>query len=285
MPANHRYDDLSELEMELELEMDDEFEQDEELDDEFEQDEELDDEFESMAEDSETDEEFFADEPGSSEYAQRFFEISQQEFESDADREQLVSQLMKEMDEEFFLGKLKKGWSHLKRKGLGKLLQKGLKFAAGRFPQLKVLEGITDLAKGNLSGLLKNVAMSALAAHPAGAGAMAAMKALGFDAGKAPEENQEAWENYVEAARESYEYLAETLTPDADQPLEASRLATQAFQRGVQKVASRRGVLQPQYNRSRDHRPGRRVRIVHVRPGEKVIVKVQAGGKLLVKGS
>ncbi len=298
MYKDQSFSDLSELEMELELEMDDEFEQDgevndefegldefESLNDEFEHDEELDDEFEGGENEYLTSDNFLADEREGSDYGQRFFELARQEFESETEREQVVNNLMNEMGEEFFFGSIKKGWQKLKKKGLGQLLQKGLTLAAGRFPQLKVLQGLTDLAKGNLKGLLKNVAMSALAAHPAGAGAMAAMKALGFEANRSSEENQEAWENYVTAARESYEYLAESLNANADNPLEASRLALGAFKQGVQKAINNKVTSRQLFSPGRRGHLGgrRRVRVINVRAGEKVIVKVQTGGKALIK--
>ena len=294
MLKDHNYSDLSGLELEFELEMDNEFEQDgelndelesldefESLNDEFEHDEELDNELAGVAEEYAMSSEFISNQEGS--YAQRFFELAQQEFESEAEREQVLNELMNEMDQEFFFGSLKKGWQKLKKSGL---LQKGLKLAAGRFPQLKVLQGLTDLAKGNLKGMLKNLATSALSLHPAGAGALAAMKALGFEANRSPEENQEAWGNYVTAAREAYEYLAENLTPNADHPLEASRLAFGAFKQGIQKAANSRGMMSPQRFSPVGRGPGggrHRIRVINVRSGEKVIVKVQTGGKALIK--
>lgn len=295
MPRVHNYSDLSGLEAELELEMDDEFEQEDELNDELEALNEFEspndefeshDEFEGIEDEYAASDEFEYGQDNASTYAQRFYELGQQEFESEAEGEQAVDDLMNEMEQEFFIGKIRKGWKKLKKRGVGKLVQKGLKIASGVFPATKVLQGVTDLAKGNLTGILKNGVMTALSAHPGGAATMAALKALGFELGAPPENNQEAWDNYVAAARESYEYLLENLTPNADNPLEASRLAYKAFNRGVQKTANTRpGAFRNYSSGFRAGRPSNGARTIRVRAGERVIVKVDTGGKVLVKNS
>src|SRR5690349_1592865 len=52
----------------------------------------------------------------SSGYAERFYELSQREFESDSERDASVHELMREMETEYFLGKLiKKGAGLIKK--------------------------------------------------------------------------------------------------------------------------------------------------------------------------
>ena len=47
--------------------------------------------------------------------------------------------------------------------------------------------------------------------------------------------NREAYDRFAAVAREAYETLAQNLNENADQPLEASRLATNAFQKALKK--------------------------------------------------
>jgi hypothetical protein len=262
--------DMSELERELELEMegDEEAGVEQELDEEWEA-EESDEEFEDIEGESESD------------FAERFYELSQREFESETELDNSLNELFTEMERDLFWGKIKKGFNRLKKKGLGKLLQKGLKVAAGRFPQLKVLQGITDLAKGDLTGMLKSAAKVALSAHPAGAVALPALKALGFESAEDPERNREAWNNYVEVAREAYDNLAENFTENADNPLEASRLAGNAFQNAVKRVQSKiSGVSRGLSSMG----AGTKKRIVHLAAGEILIIRLASGGRVRVRG-
>ena len=225
---------LSELERELELEMDDL-----ELENESELDEELSDEEFENASDYEEDsqqQEFELDEGETGDYAERFYELSQMEFESESELDRELEGLLNGMERDYFFGGIKK---FIKSKGKG-LIKKGLKYAAGRVPALQALKGITQLARGNLKGSLLALAKTALAAHPAGAAALPALKALGFETSEDSEANREAWDNYVEVARESYEHLAQNLNENADSPLEASRLATNAFQTALRQQGGRK---------------------------------------------
>ncbi|MBI4523814.1 MAG: hypothetical protein HY695_08395 [Deltaproteobacteria bacterium] len=268
--------DMSELERELELEM----EGDEGSAEEAELEQELDEEWEA-----EGPEEEFEDVEGESagDFAERFYELSQREFESESEVDSSLNELFTEMERDLFWGKIRKGFQRLKRKGLGRLLQKGLKLAAGRFPHIKVLQGLTDLSKGNLTGMLKSAAKVALAAHPAGAVALPALKALGFEQAEEPERNREAWDNYVELAREAYDHLAENLTENADNPLEASRLAANAFQTALKKVQA--GI--PSVNAQRNTvgmgaAQGRRV--INLGSGQTIFIRLASGGRIRIKG-
>ena len=268
--------DMSELERELELEM-----EGDEGSAEFE--EELDEEWEAEGSDEE-----FEDVEGEStgDYAERFYELAQTGFESETEVDERLNEVFREMERDFFWGKIKSGFKRLKNKGLGKLLQKGLKFAAGKLPHLKVLQAVTDLSKGNLSGLLKSAAKAALAASPAGAVALPALNALGFEATEEPERNREAWDNYVELAREAYDHLAENLTENADNPLEASRLATNAFQTAVRRV---QGKVQAKRPFVRAHRPygmgsPSPERVINLTSGQTIFIRLASGGRIRIKG-
>lgn len=256
---------LSELENELELEMDDlEFEYENELD------EELDDaEFEEEFDDAEAlQEEFETGDEESGDYAERFYELSQMEFELESELDRELSELLGEMEREYFFGGVKR---FLKSKGKG-LLKKGLKYAAGRIPALKAIEGITQLARGNLKGSLLALAKTALAAHPAGAAALPALNALGF--GTDTEANREAWDNYVEVAREAYENLAENLNEAADDPLVANEIAKNSFRTAFKTVQSNaRPAGIPRSVQGASLKGRGRKRVVYLSPGEYLVVR------------
>lgn len=251
--------DLSELEREFELEMDDEFElgEDSETDEEYEEDSEL--EFEDESE--------FAAESG--DYAERFFELSEREFESESEADEEVNGLLNEMERDFFWGGLKK---RLKRAGKG-LLKKGLKFAAGQFPALQAFKGLTQLARGDLKGMLGALAKAGIMSAIPGAGAaLPALKAIGFNPLGDSETNRDAWNNYVEVSREAFENLADTLHENADNPVEASKLAANAFQAAVKKIQTMGPAAMPGRGASGVRRKRGR-RVIYLAPGQSVVIK------------
>jgi hypothetical protein len=260
-----RYNDMSELEREFELEMesDEEAGQDEELEGEWE---------EETGSDEETDEEAGQEwetgstEPGS--YADRFYELSQREFESESELDDEVRELLNNMERDFFWGKWKR---KLKKMG-GRLVKRGLGQLAGKLPGFKGLQAVTQAAraalKGNLGGLAKSALTAALSAHPAGAAALPALKALGFESSEDSERNHEAWENYVEVAREAFDNLGRNLDERAADPLEASRLASSAYQAAVRNVQARARTNE---GRGRDHRT--RTMRIQVRRGQRIIIE------------
>ena len=109
---------LSELEREFELEMDDPVGQPaEELEAEFEalfKEDRPEDEFEYGE-----DQEYESPYEDVSEYANRFYELSQREFESEAEADDAVNALLTEMEQEYFFGTLKKAFRKLKSTARG----------------------------------------------------------------------------------------------------------------------------------------------------------------------
>jgi hypothetical protein len=256
MPRDVKPADISDLEREFELEMEagpgEEKEFEEGPEEEFEGPEE---EFEEI-------------EGESTDYAERFYELSRREFESEMEVDDALSGPLKKMEEEFFLGGLKKRWRQLKRRGLGRLLQKGLKFAAGKIPALQALKNATTAARaalrGDIGGLVKAGLGAALKAHPAGAALSPALSALGFESG---EDNREAWDNVVDVAREAYDHLAENLHENADDPLVASRLASEAFETAIRKVKSADSLP--------GQSPRKPYRVIRVGRGERVKIIIE----------
>lgn len=226
----------------------------------------------------EGDEEFEALDDSVSEYAERFFELSQREFESESEVDSAINGLLTEMEPEYFFGTIKKAFSkargairQVSRSPIGGLIRKGIAAAGGQIPAFAALKGITSLARGDLRGLLAQLAKSGLGAALPGAGVVlpTAMKAMGFEAGVDPEENREAWNTYVQVSREAYEHLANNLTERADDPLEASRLASAAFQQAL------RSTARPQERQPRSVGPRGGRRVVYVRPGDELVIRVR----------
>lgn len=119
MPRTRDIADKSQLERELELEM----EEDDELGD-------------------------GADE--STNNTDRFQRLSLREFESESEVDGAVQEILNAMEQEFFFGKLRKGWSRFKNKGLGRLVRKGSKLAGGRIPAVHATDGgLTLVARGH----------------------------------------------------------------------------------------------------------------------------------------
>ncbi len=220
MARNRDYAGFSDLEQEFELEMEDDQEarEPEAMDEELEAaDEELDDRASE-----------------SSDYAERLFELSLREYESESEVDSAVNDVLNEIEQDFFFGRIKKGWNKFKKGALGKLVNKGLKLAAGHIPAFQALKGITSLARGDLKGLLGSLVKAGVSsAIPGGGIALDALKTIGFKEAETPDENREAWDNVVEVAREAYEHLASNMTERAADPVEATRLATDAFKAGL----------------------------------------------------
>jgi cell division protein FtsL len=88
-----------------------------------------------------------------------------------------------------------------------------------------------------LKGTLGTLAKAGLKEVRAGGAVLPVLGALGFEAG---EQNREAWQSFANVCKESFDYLARNLNENADDPLEASRLASEAFSTALKKVKSER---------------------------------------------
>jgi hypothetical protein len=200
---------------------------------ETESDSELDREFEQLAElDKEKGSEGESDRP--SYYAERFYELSDREFESESELNTEIDRLLDEMEREYFFGKLKK---------FGKRFAKKAFAMAKNLPAFQAVRAASQLARGNLKGMLGSLAKSALpmalSAFPGGAAALPILKAMGFEAGD-PDSTRNGWRNFVETSQEAYEYLASNITEKAVDPVVASQQASLALKYGLGKVQSRR---------------------------------------------
>jgi hypothetical protein len=264
---NREFTDMSQLEQEFELEMED--------DDEREAADATDEEFEDLPVEGESpddDEHELGDDPGeSTDYAERLHELSLREYESESEIDGALGDVLTEMEHEFFLGKLRSGWNRFKKKGIGKLVNKAMKMAAGKIPAFQALSGITRLARGDLKGMIGSLAKAGIgAAIPGGGVALDALKGLGFGEGELADDNRPAWEGVVSVAREAYEHLANNITERADEPLEASRVASDAFRTALQK---QRSGGAPQARRVGARGPaGQRKRRIRLRRGDILIV-------------
>ncbi|BCS31446.1 hypothetical protein TBR22_A06470 [Luteitalea sp. TBR-22] len=252
--------DLSQLEREFELEMDDDptggLEMELEADD-------------GELDDGAAPTSYEAGDDATEGFAERFHELSQGSYESEHELDQDVNRLVAEMEQEFFFKNI---GARLRRAGKG-LLRKGLKAAAGRIPALKALQSVTQLARGNLKGMLASLAKAGLAsAIPGGAVALPALQALGFEA-ETGADDREAWRTYGEVSREAFEHLAEHLHEQADTPAEASRLAAAALQAGLANAQAR--TRRHRRRRSGAGATGGGTRVIRLRRGERLVVTVE----------
>lgn len=229
-------DDLSDLERDIELQMEggrDDVEG--ELEALLEQSGERDEEF--LAEDERPDE-LLRELPNGSDYVERFMELSRRPFESDLAIDQELAGVFHELERDFFFKKLggwlKKGVKGLKRIG-AKAVSLGRRLAKS---PLQAFKGLTDLARGNLGGLLKSLAKAALAGVvPGGAALAPALSALGLEAETDdPDAAREFWQRYVKLCEAAYEHLGEALDTDADDPAVAGRVAQESFQKALREV-------------------------------------------------
>jgi hypothetical protein len=243
MARNRGFTGMSDLEREFELDLEaeppDEAEFESDLDEqefESEPDEEYGEEEVGDDSDREFEVELEQDEdPRELEFAERFYEIGQRQFESEFEVDRALSGVLNEMEREYFLGGLVKklGRSKLVRG----LVRKGLNFAQQRFPALKA---VTQLARGNLKGMLLPLAKTALgAAVPGGPAALSVLKGLGFETAEDAASSRAGWENYSRMAREAYEHMADNVTMNVDQPRAASQVAANAFQTALQAAQAR----------------------------------------------
>ena len=201
------------------------------------------------------------------EFANRFYELSTRTFESEVQMDNAVDSMLNEMEQEFFFKKL---GEKLKKAGKG-LIKKGLNIVGkviSKSPIGNVVKGVTQIARGNIKGALGSLAKGALQTLVPGAGsaAVAAADALGFEVGN-DQMNKQAWKRYVLVSRETYDYLAENLEEDSDEPEKATVLAAKAVQHGLRQYAGRR------IRRRHPGRYGPKRKAISLRPGQAVRIK------------
>jgi hypothetical protein len=266
----------SDLEREFELEFEDDTRGNGEVAD---SDEELDDSDGEVGEDEEIARVSVADdydEPGwdPERFAQRFYELSTQSFESETELDARVNEIINDMEREYLFGGLLK---KLKSAG-SSLLKKGAALAKN-LPIGQAIKGVTQLARGNLKGMLGSLAKAALSSGviPGGAAVLPALQALGFPGGGGDDQggggggapsmgmpqlpDMSSWMNLMQMMRDSYGQLAQELTENPEDPIAASRSATRAFQSGLRRAQMRGGS------------GNGRVRRIKLRPGETLIIE------------
>lgn len=162
-------------------------------------------------------------------FAEKFYELSGRAFKTKTELDAAVNGILNEIERGyFFKGLLKKTGKSGKR-----LLKKGIETFRG-VSAFQAAEGITQLVRANLKGTLSTLAKSGLKVR-AGAAALPVLGTLGFEPG---ETNRYAWQNFVNVCKESFDYLAMNLDENADDPLEANKLASEAFGDALKRVKS-----------------------------------------------
>jgi hypothetical protein len=273
MARNRRFTGMSDLEREFELDLEaepsDEGEFESDLDEgEFES--ELDEEYGEEEVGDDSDQEFEVElehdeDPRELEFTERFYELGQRQFETEFEVDRALTGVLNDMEREYFLGGLVKRLR--KSKLVRGLVRKGLNFAQQRFPALKA---VTQLARGNLKGMLLPLAKTALgAAVPGGPVALGVLKGLGFETAEDAADNRAGWQNYTRMAREAYEHMANNVAMNIDQPRAASAVATNAFQQAVGAAQAR---AQASLGSAGARKAGRRVIRIRLKPGQKLVV-------------
>lgn len=167
--------------------------------------------------------------------AEKFCELSTRKFKTETELDNAINKILNEIERDyFFKGLLKKT-----KKGGKLLLKKGLTTFKG-LSAFQAANAITQLARGNLKGTLVTLAKTGIKGMQAGT-TLPVLEALGFEAGReGTEKNREAWQSFTDVCKESFDYLARNLHKNADDPLEASKLASEAFTTALKKVESER---------------------------------------------
>ena len=214
-------------------------------------------------------------------YAERLYELSQQEFEA-ADLDAELEAMLDEIEQESFWKRVKRGISKVSKnpalRGVAKgLISKGLKYAQKYVPHADLLKAGTQLMRGNIKGALMPVFRTAVQALAPGVGtaALAAADQLGITSENEAHENIEALNEVIVAAQRAYEYAADNLNESVDHPLGATQLASQSLEVGMnrfkRKQTPRAKQFQPRNMSGNPARPaGTRVVQLHQRPGEKI---------------
>jgi hypothetical protein len=263
-------DDSETHDAELVFEGDDAELDDAELDDAELDDAELDDaelELESDA-DGEVNDELDGElaEPDRFRFAERLYELSLNGADSELELSHEVDAIVREMEHEYFLKRLKNIGRRLKKVG-GAALKGAVKAASGALPIKNLTQLATSLASGDMRGFLGSLAstaMSVASKHPALAAAMPALKALGFDGG-----GTQPWKNFTTMAKDAYGQLAKSVENEVLKPATAQRTARRAFHGALVRARSRRTRSGGGGN------TGKRKRVVTLSRGDVLVVRVR----------
>lgn len=236
MSSKNSNNDMSDLEREFELEMDDQSYSGsmEEGEQEYEYDEHS---FENEYNQDEYEEELEHEaEYETTSFGERLYELSQREFESEWERNEALDEIFEDIEREYFWGKIKRAVRKVARNPIVKgLVKKGWALASKKIPQLSALKGITQIARGNLKGAAVSMARAGVGqVIPGSAGIFDKVtSALGVSNKNRESENIEAFNHFTDGVARSYEFLADNLQIDMDDPIVANQLASRAFEAGI----------------------------------------------------
>jgi len=217
-------------------------------------------------------------------YAERLFELSQREFENEFELDRELNEILHDMEREYFFGFLKKIAGGVKKavssvgKTVGSLINKGKKVLGGvvsKIPGFSALRKAVGPLLGSLRGMLGSAAKSGLAGLiPGGQAALSALNALGLNSEMSDEERIREIEKFVAGAKRAYEFAAENIHANVDNPIEAHRLASRAFEAGMNVMQGGSGKAK-RHGRIRD---GARVIRLKESPGNEIrsiLIKIE----------
>lgn len=239
--------------------------------------------------------EVYDNEPAS--YAERLYEFGQREFEHEFELEAELDRVVDDMHREFFLGRLiKKGFKSAVKLAknnpmVKQLVDKGLRAAAGFIPGgglaldgLKMATGLLGDGLKTRARSLASKAVNGLKDEGAAFGKDLAAK-LGINPGNSKAQNMDALRKLVDGLQRSFEFAADHIHEEVDDPIEAERLAGRAFEAGLSTVLPKRGARRtppvnagPLSAKSGGHTPGTRVIHLREKPGteiEKIVIVIR----------
>lgn len=245
--------------------------------------------------DAEGEFEVYDDEPAS--YAERLYEFGQREFEHEFELEAELDRVVDDMHREFFLGGLiKKGFKSAVKLAknnpmVKQLVDKGLRAAAGFIPGgglaldgLKMATGLLGDGLKTRARSLASKAVKGLKDEGAHFGKDLAAK-LGINPGNSKAQNMAALSKLVDSLQRSFEFAADHVHAEVDDPIEAERLAGRAFEVGLNNVLPNRAARRTPpvtagniSGKSASHGPGTRVIHLREKPGteiEKIVIVIR----------
>ncbi len=222
---NFEMDDQREVESELNFEMDDHLDEIEESELNFEMDDHLDE-----IEESELN-------SGIEKYTNRLYELVDRGFESSSEVDNVVNEVVRQMEVQYFWKNWKKKLKKLAKSKLGNVVMGAIKQNIPGFKALKLATQIVrNPSAANFKNLLKQSVLSVLLAlFQVVRLELNFLKNLGGIPGQGAEKNREALENAVRVVKDGYETLSENIGDQILDPVEAAKFASKSFEIAYEK--------------------------------------------------
>jgi len=179
---------------------------------------------------------------GVGKYTNQLYELVDRGFESSAEVDNVVHEVVRQMEIQYFWNpfkKLKSTITGLANSKLGKIVVGAVK---QNIPGLKALDVATQMIRNpsaaNFRNLLKQSVLSAASSFvPGGQTGVDILRNLGGIPGAGAEQNRGAIENAVKVVRDGYQTLANNIGDQILDPVEAAKLASTSFGSAYEKYS------------------------------------------------